>query len=187
MKILDKAKELDLIQEVEVVKEVEAKQSKPEKDNTKTREFEDGDYVKVYSLRYGRLNLGTSDPSIPDRYVFTKFMDLNEVRFDVLEAMVRRRNKALFYPWIYIADEDAVKQLRLENTYKNILTPDTIEQVFKLSDKKLLEFIENANADTKRTLRDIAVGKINNDEIANFGTLRLLRDELNIVLKEDIK
>jgi len=179
--ILDKAKEKELIEE-KVVEE-----PKQEVVEEEAKEFGKDDYVKVYSLRYGNLTLRSADTHIPDTYVFNGYMDVQDVRFEVLQSLQRRSDKCLTLPWIYISDEDAIKQLRLDRAYKNILTPDKIKEVFNSNDKKLLEFINMVDDNTKKTLREIAIGKINSEEITNFGTIRLLQDELKINMKEDIR
>lgn len=181
MKILNEAKKLDLIQDVEV-------ENIDDNKKETAQELKSDDVVKVISLFRGVLKLKPPRGSkVIDRYTFNGMFDTQMVTFEFLEALRRANAAELRKPWIYIADEQAVKQLRLEEEYEYILEPKHIEDIFKKRDRDILEFIDKSPKTVKKMLRDVAISKVNSGEINNIGTVRLLKDNLNFQLKEDMR
>lgn len=178
MKILDKAKELDIIEEVEVVQEDTTEEIE------EVKELQDDDYVSTFSCFRGQLNLTSKDNAEYDEYVYSDFLEVKPVRFGFLKSLRRMNSDAITKPMFYIADEQAIKQLRLERAYKNILDPRTLVDVLKKNQNDLIEFIDNADMNTKKLLRELAISKIENEELTHHGKMMVLAEKLKFKLNK---
>lgn len=181
MKILDKAKELDIIEEVEVVED------KPTQDTEtveEVKELQDDDYVSTFSCFRGQLNLTSKDNAEYDEYVYSDFLEIKQVRFGFLKSLRRMNSNAITKPMFYIADDQAIKQLRLERAYKNILDPRTLVDVLKKNQRDLIEFIDNADMNTKKMLRELAISQIENEQLTHHGKMMVLAEKLKFKLNK---
>lgn len=182
MNILDKAKNRNIIKD-----NVGEKQTK-KKDNVEEAPYIPSDVVEVYSLRYGKFTLRSHPEKgqIFGAYEFDGYMDSQLVRFDVLQDLVRLQDDVLKLGWIYIADDKAMKQLRIDKLQQNVLKPKDIKNIFSLPKDKMIKAINDLNDKDKKVVRELAIGKLDNDEIKSYKKVNALKENLRITLPEEL-
>lgn len=178
-KLLD-SDEVEVKEVVEEVKEV--KEVKPEpKKKVEVKKLDSEDMVLVASYASGLTKLTNPDKPF-DEYQWEKFGETDEVRYGTLEQLKRKNGNDLFTKFIYVLDEQAVKQLGLEKIYSEMKAPDELSKVIDLKLDHAIKFIEGSNQNTKNALREILIGKIQNKENINAFNLVALAEKLEIEL-----
>ena len=184
--ILEKAKDKGKIEEVK---------NSNTNTNTKevaddTKEYDMDDYVEVYSLRHGTLNLrsDTSKGGLAHETVtFEGYMSSMMVRVQLLKDLVQQNDKVFEKGWIYIPDKDLKEQLRINTIVNDTFIPNKIEEVLQGSAKNLVKFIDDLDRKGKKSFREIVTGKLSNNEIEKYEIVQTLKEKLGIRLDEDIR
>lgn len=158
------------------------KEVKPEpKKKVEVKKLDSEDMVLVASYASGLTKLTNPDKPF-DEYQWEKFGETDEVRFGTLEQLKRKNGNDLFTKFIYVLDEQAVKQLGLEKLYSEMKAPDELAKVIDLPLDHSIKFIEGSNQNTRNALREILIGKIQNKENINAFNLVAIAEKLGIEL-----
>lgn len=105
-----------------------------------------GTEIMVISQTIGGLTISTEGNGIGTVYRFDKFGDIQDIPFSDLKEIVKNKPNFAKEGVYYIANEKAVKKLRLTNDYKNIIgnelfshlldeKPDIIVEAYKKAPK----------------------------------------------------
>lgn len=141
--------------------------------------YSDEDMVIVASIKSGRTNL-YNDEKPYDEYIWEKFGDIQEVRFGRLDTLRRKSGEEVFKTMLYVLDEQAVKQLRLEKVYENIGDLVKLEKLFNLQADEFIRFVNNAPEITKTILRELLFDKIERKEDINVFNLQIWAEKLDM-------
>lgn len=166
---------------VETKKEVVADKSVAKKEAPKPVKLEEEDMVLVASYATGRTQLINSEKPYDETY-WEKFGLVEEVRFGTLERLRRKNGTDTFTKFIYVLDEQAVKQLNLTKVYEEFKAPTELVKVFELPLEDIIKFIENAGKNLQPVLREILISKIQNKENINAFNLIAIAEKLEIDL-----
>jgi len=180
--ILDKAKDKGIIQDEVADENVQNKE--------KVKQYDSDDYITVYSLRHGTLRLKSNENmgrQSYETYKFDGYMDSQQVRVALLQDLVRQNDRIFELGWIYIPNEDVKKQLRIDQLINEDLLPNKIDKILESKNSRVIEFIDDLDKSSRKTFRDIVVGKIVDKELNDYNLINLLKDKLKIALKEDIR
>lgn len=118
------------------------KESQEEEEEVLTGDTE----IMVISQTIGGLTISTEGNGIGTVYRFDKFGDIQDIPFSDLKEIVKNKPNFAKEGVYYIANEKAVKKLRLTNDYKNIIgnelfshlldeKPDIIVEAYKKAPK----------------------------------------------------
>jgi len=183
-----------ILEDEDIIKKTETKlkktktkaKAKPKKAKAKPviKKFDKNEYVTVFGYFNGSLNLKVQNEN--DTYVFEGFLDEQQVRYGVLQALARRRDKVLSIPRIYIADEEVVKALRLDRMYKDLLNPIELEVIFKKSVEEIVDIIDKADRNMKSIITDLAISKIKDKTLENYTVIKILSEKLNFHLESEM-
>lgn len=166
---------------VETKKEVVADKPVAKKEAPKPVKLEEEDMVLVASYATGRTQLINSEKPYDETY-WEKFGLVEEVRFGTLERLRRKNGTDTFTKFIYVLDEQAVKQLNLTKVYEEFKAPTELVKVFELPLEDIIKFIENAGKNLQPVLREILISKIQNKENINAFNLIAIAEKLEIDL-----
>lgn len=164
------------VEKVETVKNEEVvKQSKKE-EKPKQRKLSRDDEVLVMNNTTGRYGyISRTGFSIE----MNEYGDTVTLPFGELETMRSSQKRHIEEAFIVILDEDAVKQLRFEKLYENVLDEDGVNEV--LQDFERLEKMINKMPKTMReTVGAIATRKFKNGELFDMRVKKVLEDNLKI-------
>jgi hypothetical protein len=178
----EKAKELES-QNVDVVEEVEevVVKEKPQPKKATPKKLEEDDMVLVASYASGLTKLTNNDKPF-DEYIWERFGEVQEVRYGTLEQKKRKNGNDLFTKFVYVLDEQAVKQLGLEKVYSELKPPAELEKIINMSLEHSIKFVEGANDNMRLALREILINKVQNKENINAFNLIALAEKLDIQL-----
>lgn len=167
----------------ETVEKVEAKTSEtateetPKKESKpKQRRLEKNDDITVMNNTTGRYGYTSRSGFAVE---MNEYGDTETIPFGELETMRSSQKRHIEEAFIVILDEDAVKQLRYEKLYENVLDEDGVEEV--LEDHVRLEKMINKMPKTMReTVGAIASRKFKNGELFDMRVKKVLEDNLKI-------
>lgn len=156
------------------------------KDEPVAEAKDDDDDIVVISLMPCKLNLIGEDGSVA--YTFEEMYEEQYVPFDELKNIVKKNRKLAKNGRYYIANEQAVKKLRLEQDYKKILSPEQIKKILEVDVQTAIEMYKLAPQAQQRTVIEVVkaqkfAGKyIDNNLLVELGKLA----HVDLVNAEDI-
>ena len=170
----------DVVEQIkDVPSTIEKKIEEVKNTKTQAKVYSDEDMIVVASIKSGRTNL-YNDEKPYDEYIWEKFGDVQEVRFGRLESLKRKTGDEVFKTMLYVLDEQAVKQLRLEKVYDNIGDLVKLEKLFSLQADEFIRFVNNAPEITKTILRELLFDKIERKEDINVFNLQIWAEKLDM-------
>ena len=149
-------------------------------------EAEEDDDVIVVSLMPCKLNLIGEDGSVA--YAFEEMYEEQFIPFNELKAIVKKNRKLAKNGRYYIANEQAVKKLKLEQDYKKILSPEQIKKILDTDVATAIEMYKLAPQAQQKTVIEVVkaqkfAGKyIDNNLLVELGKLA----HVDLVNAEDI-
>lgn len=175
-----KANEELQAQLAELMKALNAKKDEP------VAEAEEDDDVTVISLMPCKLNLIGEDGGVA--YVFEEMYEEQFVPFNELKGIVKKNRKLAKNGRYYIANEQAVKKLKLEQDYKKILNPEQIKKILDVDVATAIEMYKLAPQAQQKVVIEVVkaqkfAGKyIDNNLLVELGKLA----HIDLVNAEDI-
>lgn len=131
-----KANEALQAQLAEIMEMLNAKKDEP------IVEEDDDDDITVISLMPCKLNLIGEDGSVA--YTFEEMYEEQFIPLEELKAIVKKNRKLAKNGRYYIANEQAVKKLKLEQDYKKILNPEQIKKILDVDVATAIEMYKLA-------------------------------------------
>ena len=122
--------------------------------------YNSDDEVVVISQCVGHLSLSTGKHGQGDIYNFEQFGAIDDIPFGDLKLIVKSNEFALNRGDFFIADEKAVKQLRLGNTYKRMLSNEDIMTLFTKDAKTIVDLYNLAPEGQKENIITMVLDKI---------------------------
>lgn len=114
--------------------------------------------VTVISLTPHKLNL-CSEWGGGAVYTFNQMYETQEIDWADLKAIVRTNKEMVQKGRFYIANENAVKKLRLKSLYTHMLTPETLKGLFEQHPDKVIEMYNLAPEGQKESVIELVQEK----------------------------
>lgn len=165
------------VEEVEIVEEKVIKEVKKEevKMTTKqTKKYTKDDMIPVSNYTSGKAFI--SNPLTFEKVILEGFGDIVEVTYGTLDYIRRSKGVKPFQKYIYIMDEDAVKQLNLD--YSGMKSPNEFSDLVQSDVKVILAFIDSAPDSVVKSFKEFVISKVNSGEIDSFVKVKLLSEKL---------
>ena len=118
------------------------------------------DEIVVISQCVGHLSLSTGKHGQGDIYNFEEFCAIDDIPFGDLKLIVKANEFALNRGDFFIADEKAVKQLRLGNTYQRMLRNEDIMTLFTKDANTIVDLYKLAPEEQKENIITMVLDKI---------------------------
>lgn len=122
---------------------------------TKDDKLTSDDYVTVISQCPNKLSLSTDGFGAGTVYDFDTLGEIIDIPFGDLKGIVRNNKSFVQKGLFYIANEEAVKQLRLGTLYKKLISSDDILNLLNRDDKTIIEIYKLAPDSQKETIINI--------------------------------
>ena len=114
-------------------------------DTDETNEELNGDTeIEVVSQFVGKLALSTDGNGMGTVYRFEKFGDVQDIPFSDLKDIVKNKPKFAKEGLFYIANEEAVKKLRLSKDYEHIVSNDIFAHILDEDSDVVIKAYKNA-------------------------------------------
>lgn len=140
------------------------------------------DPILVISLVPHSLNLYTDGHGQGTPYLFSEMGEEMEIPFGDLRNIVRSNKEMAANGRYYIADERAVKKLRIQHLYKNILTPEAMTTILNQGPDKVIELYKMANEAQQKIIIDMIMEKRYQKEKLDANLVQ----ELSALIGEDL-
>ena len=144
--------------------------------------------VTLTSLTVGELNLSTEGYGQGEVYTFSHYGEQQTVPYEDLKKLIKNNKRFIEGGNVFINDEEVVKEQKLVNVYKKLLSYEQIEKIFS-EDKGTFEKIyQSMTQNQKETLKGIIFDKLNKDEKSvDMNIVQILNDDMNIDIMNDYR
>lgn len=144
--------------------------------------------VTLTSLTVGELNLSTEGYGQGEVYTFSHYGEQQTVPYEDLKKLIKNNKRFIEGGNIFINDEEVVKEQKLTNVYKKLLSYEQIEKIFS-EDKDTFEKIyQSMTLNQKETLKGIIFDKLNqNEKSVDMNIVQVLNDDMGIDIMNDYR
>ncbi len=144
--------------------------------------------VTLTSLTVGELNLSTEGYGQGEIYTFSHYGEQQTVPYEDLKKLIKNNKRFIEGGNVFINDEEVVKEQKLVNVYKKLLSYEQIEKIFS-EDKGTFEKIyQSMTQNQKETLKGIIYDKLNQDEKSvDMNIIQILNDDMGIDIMNDYR
>ena len=144
--------------------------------------------VTLTSLTVGELNLSTEGYGQGEVYTFSHYGEQQTVPYEDLKKLIKNNKRFIEGGNVFINDEEVVKEQKLTNVYKKLLSYEQIEKIFS-EDKDTFEKIyQSMTLNQKETLKGIIFDKLNkNEKSVDMNIVQVLNDDMGIDIMNDYR
>lgn len=101
--------------------------------------------IEVISQAVGRLILATEGYGMGTLYNFEEFGEVKDIPFGDLKDIVKNNGSFAKEGLFYVANDQAVKKLRLNRFYDNLIDDKTFKNLFNMDSKTVIELYKTAS------------------------------------------
>ena len=144
--------------------------------------------VTLTSLTVGELNLSTEGYGQGEVYTFSHYGEQQTIPYEDVKKLIKNNKRFIEGGNVFINDEEVVKEQKLVNIYKKLLSYDEIEKIFS-EDKNTFEKIyKSMTKNQKETLKGIIYDKLDKDEKSvDMNIVQILNDDMGIDIMNDYR
>ena len=117
----------------------EKEQLEADKEEKEVEELTSDTDIPVISLVTGGLTISTEGNGVGTVYRFEEFGEIKDIPFGDLKDIVKNKPEFAKSGIFYIANEEAVKKLRLSRDYKNIISDELFAHLLEEDAKVVIE------------------------------------------------
>lgn len=144
--------------------------------------------VTLTSLTVGELNLSTEGYGQGELYTFSHYGEQQAVPYDDLKKIIKNNKKFIEGGNVFINDEEVVKEQKLVNVYKKLLSYDEIEKIFSEDRETFEKIYQDMTMNQKETLKGIIYDKLNqNEKNVDMNIIQILNDDMGIDIMNDYR
>lgn len=159
-------------------KETVVKENKPQP----VRRLDRHDYVEVYNNTTGKFVYVSRVTGVP--YFWEEYGDVVPLEFHELQYMASG-TKFFKNGWLFIKDEDAIRQLNIGKYMEDTISPEEVDHFFELSIKNMEAVLEKATKGTKQNIAGRAIQLYQSGELDSAKKIKFLENKLNIEIATD--
>lgn len=119
------------------------------------------------------------------KWMFTKFGQMDKMPYVELVAIQNSYSGFFSNGWIIVLDKRVQEEFGLTNMYKNILTPQNIDSVFKKPVEELRILIDNLPEGMKLTFVNKAQQLYEANKIDNYHVIKLIEQKFKFSLEDN--
>lgn len=144
--------------------------------------------VTLTSLTVGELNLSTEGYGQGEVYTFTHYGEQQTIPYEDLKKLIKNNKRFIEGGNVFINDEEVVKEQKLVNVYKKLLSYDEMEKIFS-EDKNTFEKIyKSMTKNQKEALKGIIYDKLDkNEKSVDMNIVQILNDDMGIDIMNDYR
>lgn len=155
---------------------------KEEKKAAKTRTLNDNTSVTVINNTSGTLYY--QSPRTNEVWEWAEYGDEHEIKLSELKTMKAQHKRFFEDQWIIFPekDQDVISYIRLEKFYKEVATPEMIEEMFELTVPEFTTVLEKSNQNVRSLILGKAREKYDNGDLVNHHMINVIEDKLNVIV-----
>lgn len=144
--------------------------------------------VTLTSLTVGELNLSTEGYGQGEVYTFSHYGEQQAVPYDDLKKLIKNNKRFFEGGNVFINDEEVVKEQKLVNVYKKLLSYEQMEKIFSEDKNVFEEIYKEMTGNQKETLKGIIFDKLNeNEKSVDMNIVQILNEDMGIDIMSDFK
>lgn len=165
---------------MDIIKELQSKQNG---EKTVTLQDEFRRRVTITSISTGGVNLRTNTTGSAKPFRLERFGQTIPIIYEDLMDCINTDRWIFEEGFVYINDEQAIKEQYLEDAYKRFLTADKIKNILTFDDDKIAEMVANSTPEIQETIIKLVCDKINKGESINLNKVKVIGDSCNPPVK----
>lgn len=165
---------------MDMIKELQSKQNG---EKTVTLQDEFRRRVTITSISTGGVNLRTNTTGSAKPFRLERFGQTIPIIYEDLMDCINTDRWIFEEGFVYINDEQAIKEQYLEDAYKKFLTADKIKNILTFDDDKIAEMVANSTPEIQETIIKLVCDKINKGESINLNKVKVIGDSCNPPVK----
>lgn len=130
--------------------------------------------VTITSITVGGVNLRTNDTGMAKPFRLERFGQTIPMFYEDLMNCINTDRWLFEEGFVYINDEQAIKEQYLEDAYKTFLTPDTIKNILDFDDETITEMVSNSPREIQETIVRLVSERINKGEAVNLNKVKVV-------------
>lgn len=144
--------------------------------------------VTLTSLTVGELNLSTEGYGQGEVYTFSHYGEQQAVPYEDLKKLIKNNKRFFEGGNVFINDEEVVKEQKLVNVYKKLLSYEQMEKIFSEDRDVFEEIYKGMTGNQKETLKGIIFDKLNeNEKSVDMNIVQILNEDMGIDIMSDFK
>jgi hypothetical protein len=116
---------------------------------------------------------------------FDNFGQTDVMTFAELKIMRNRYPRYFKEAWLIVLDAEVQKDLGLTEMYKNIITPENVDEVFAMNPDDLSKFIDVLPEGQKLTFVNLAQDKVEDGSLDSIKTIKMIEDKFNFSFEDN--
>lgn len=124
--------------------------------------------IKVVSLTDGGVSLKTNASGSGKIFRFDKFGHSLSITYSDLQDIIATDRSFIENGYVYICDEDVIRNNYLDDYYNKFLTVDNITNILSFSKNDIVDMVSNTTEAIQETIISLIVRKINNNEYVDM-------------------
>ena len=145
--------------------------------------FDDNDLIPVMSGVRGRfLHHSGAGNGV---YTFTEFGQVQDIVFKELKHIFNTKRILLEEGYLIILNKDLIKEFRLEEQYKHVVTPKRVNDLLNRSAEELTTFLSGTTKEAQLALLSVAKVKYNTGELDKRSTIQALEEFFDTSLEDN--
>lgn len=132
--------------------------------------------VTITSIFNGGINLRTSKDGSAMRFRLDKFGATIPISVEDLNKCINTDFWLFTEGYVYINDQDVVKDSYLEDYYKKFLTPDTIKNLLTFDTAQLVDMVGNATRAIQETICTLIADNMRKGGYVDYNKIKAIGD-----------
>ena len=163
--------------------EADAKELEMNANRVTVRESKLKDSDRVYVMNGLTGGLFYHSERSNKRWEFRTFGQMDTMEYGELKILLNTNPRMIKQAMLIVLDKDVQDEFNLTELYKNIITPENIEDVFKMDVEDLDKFIDALPDAQKNTLLNTAQMKYESRELYDRRIIDLIEKKFNLSLE----
>jgi RecJ-like exonuclease len=132
------------------------------------------EYVRVTSLVRGKLNVSTERFGRGTIFHFSAFGQTKNINYQTLENIVNNNRSFAEKGYFFIHNSKAVKDLMLEEYYKNILSREDMVEIIENKGSDIVELFKTSNDSQRQQIVELLVEHVAKGGNIDFNKLNIM-------------
>lgn len=158
--------------------------AKPEKKTKVRKQYDLHELVDVRNMTPGKL-IYKSMRNAGYMVEWDTYGDEQSIEISELKNMLASQRAFFERNWVWIDDPELLEFLGASRYYKNMLSPDAVDELFDLDADSMIDKIRTLTKDMQNTIRVIAVEKVNGGEITSYPVVTALEKYFGVKFDEE--
>jgi hypothetical protein len=158
--------------------------AKPEKKAKVRKQYDLHELVDVRNMTPGKL-IYKSMRNAGYMVEWDTYGDEQSIEISELKNMLASQRAFFERNWVWIDDPELLEFLGASRYYKNMLSPDAVDELFDLDADSMIAKIRTLTKDMQNTIRVIAGEKVSGGEIVSYPVVSALEKYFGVKFDEE--